>query len=628
MTNRLNFKHAILGIGTLILVAGSAWAQVYSRARIVRLSFEEGTVTLVRPDAPNGVEASVNMPIQEGFKLSTGEDGFAEVEFENTSTARVGQLSELDFNQLALDSNGGKLNRMELVQGYATFNVIPEDGDVYEVKAGAATATLASEKLTRFRMDLDGGNLRVEVFKGAVDVSSLYGEEHLTKKGVLEIEPGAEQPVTLSKGITEDAWDKWVEDQEDQAQVARRKSPPGIYTNDVSSLLYGWNDLYYYGSWANVPGYGYGWIPAVGYGWSPYSYGQWTWYPGFGLTWISYQPWGWVPFHYGGWVYQPSLGWCWIPGGFNAWSPGLVSWYQGPGWVGWRPRPPLSRPGGRPMPEASNCSGAQACGTFVSAESFRAGLPVAGHRVTGISAWEAYAVARPDLQPKVAGGRALESAGRSHTSPMAPGEAVRTVTGAGSAAGGNAVRPTAGFSGARAPVRQGTASRPAATGSQGVVFDPSEGRYVNGPQPAPGPARMEGPAVPANAPAETPGLRSGPPSSSAAPESPREPAGPRPAFAADHHASPRSGIDNSRSAPTGVFEKTLSSWGAGRTSNPPSSSRGTGNWSAPASRSTNSGGSRAGGAPSGRFGNASPRSGGTSGGGRSAPSSRGGSPHR
>src|SRR5438309_4380350 len=134
--------------------------QPYSHARVVRLSFTEGTVTTQRPDLPDWSTAPVNTPIQEGFKLSTAENSFAEVEFENAlSTARIGQLSLLEFNQLALAPDGGKVNRLSLNQGYATFHFVPSEQDVYEVKAGDATLTPNGK--AEFRLDLDEGQARV-----------------------------------------------------------------------------------------------------------------------------------------------------------------------------------------------------------------------------------------------------------------------------------------------------------------------------------------------------------------------------------------------------------------------------------------------------------------------------------
>ena len=102
--------------------------------------------------------------------------------------------------------------------------------------------------------------------------------------------------------------------------------------------MYGWSDLDAYGEWGFFPGFGYGWSPFASMGWSPYSMGMWSMYPGMGYTWISGEPWGWLPYHYGSWNFSPGFGCFWMPGSFDAaWSPALVSWYSGPGWIGWAP---------------------------------------------------------------------------------------------------------------------------------------------------------------------------------------------------------------------------------------------------------------------------------------------------
>src|ERR1700752_5043339 len=106
----------------LCLALPAAADQEYSHARIVRLSFVEGTVTLLRPSASDWAAAAVNTPIEEGFQLSTDKSSFAEVEFENGSTARVGELSLLKFDQLGLTETGDELNRLTLDHGYGTFH--------------------------------------------------------------------------------------------------------------------------------------------------------------------------------------------------------------------------------------------------------------------------------------------------------------------------------------------------------------------------------------------------------------------------------------------------------------------------------------------------------------------------
>ena len=178
----------------LVVVAGGsvgllAAAEEYSRARVVRLSFTEGTVTLQRPDLADWAKAPVNTPIQEGFKLSTAENSYAEVEFENAfSTARLGQLSMIEFTQLGLAASGSKINRLKLDQGYATFHFVGERDDVYEVQVGETTLTPAGK--SEFRTDLGDGQLRVEVFAGAVNVSGPLGSQMLTRNAVLELPAG------------------------------------------------------------------------------------------------------------------------------------------------------------------------------------------------------------------------------------------------------------------------------------------------------------------------------------------------------------------------------------------------------------------------------------------------------
>ncbi len=604
MKERLSFDRFILSVVLLLCAGNLAWAQEVSHVRIVRLSFAEGTVNLTRPNLVGSTEASVNTPIQEGYALTTAQDSFAEVEFENTSTARVGQFSELDFNQLALDSSGNKLNGMELRQGYATFTILPENGDVYQVQAGPLTIVPASEKGLQYRVDLDSANVRVEVFKGTVDVSGSLGQQRLGKNEVLEFDPGADEPLKVSRGITKDAWDEWVDQREDEAQLARRKGPPGAYTNDVNSYLYGWNDLYYYGSWNYIPGYGSCWFPAVGAGWVPFSVGQWVWYPGFGYTWVSFEPWGWLPFHYGGWFFDPGFGWAWVPGGFNAWAPAPVNWYQGQTWVAWSPRPLRPRPGGGVTPSQA-CPG-QSCTTVVSTEAFRSGRPVQGHRVPGVDVTASSAVGSPTIAP------------------------IETVAvGGGRTPAGGFARPGGTPSGANPRTFEGTGE---ATGGR-IVFDSKEGRFVNGRDSAPAGPSTSG----ANAPAATGVVAprgaapaEAHPARPAAP--PREP-GPSvsPGSEVAHHASPRTGIESPRSQDS--FGRMVGSFGGGSSSGRSSSSSSSpsrsssGGWSAPSS-----GGARSSGGFGGGGGHSSSGGGGGGGGGRSGGSSGGhsggGSPHR
>lgn len=451
-------RFVLLGI-SFGLIAGlggvAALAQEgYSHVRIVRLSFTEGDVTVQRPDLAEWATAPTNTPIQEGFKLSTAESGYAEVEFENSSTARVGQLSLLEFTQLALSPSGGKVSRMALDQGYATFNVIPEGEDFYEISVG--NATLTPHGKSRFRVDYEQGMVQVKVFKGSVEVVSPEGNGTLGKDSVLLINPGAGEPFQLTQGITKDAWDEWVEERENRVEMARSQVGPAPYSAAVPDLLYGWMDLMSYGTWSSLPAYGYGWCPMVSYGWAPFTMGRWNWYPGFGYTWISGEPWGWLPYHYGSWTYEMGYGWCWLPGGFGYWSPGIVNWYEGPGWIGWSPRSPLAGGG------QTHCPQPQGCVTTVTDTTVRQGLPVRPGRLPGVDPRSGQVVERPGVRP--------DRLGMLPGTPQAEPGALRRTSG--SQPAGGTLQGTE-----RTGGPQGLA--PEGTREGDIVYDPAEGRYVN-----------------------------------------------------------------------------------------------------------------------------------------------------
>ena len=328
-TVRVNLAAMVAGI--LLLPAGLWSQQAVSHVRVVRLSYVTGTVAIRRPGSQDWAKAMVNTPVQEGFDLQTSASSYAEVEFENGSTARLGQQSRVSFNQLALDADGNKLNRLTFEEGYATFHILPEHHDAYSVKV--ANATLTPNNKSVFRTDFREGRVRVEVFNGTVEVVAPSGSEKLGRDKVLEYSTNTPQvALDVHHGIEKDTWDHWTEARDTQAQLAfndQAVSP--------DRPLYGWSDLNTYGEWAYIPGYGNGWSPYAPAGWSPYGMGMWDWYSGMGWTWTSAEPWGWLPYHYGMWNYDASMGWFWMPGNFGAWSPALVNWYAGPGWFGWAP---------------------------------------------------------------------------------------------------------------------------------------------------------------------------------------------------------------------------------------------------------------------------------------------------
>ena len=358
--------------------------QAVSHVRVVRLSYISGTVGVRRAGAADWTKALVNTPVQEGFEVSTSDGSFAEVEFENGSTARLGELSHLTFDQLALDAEGNKLNRMTFEQGYATFHFLPEKHDTYSVKIADATLTPSGKSI--FRTDLEKGHVRVEVFNGSVEVVARAGSEKLGKDKTLEYDTSTtEVAFNTRHGMVKDDWDKWTEARDSQATLALNDQAVAVH-----GPAYGWSDLDAYGEWAMIPGFGYGWSPYAAMGWAPYTMGMWNWYPGMGYTWIAGEPWGWLPYHYGMWNYSAEFGYFWMPGDFDFWSPALVSWYSGPGWIGWSPLGLNSRAGlSRPV-------------TTVSGAAFQAGRLITPETVNHVDIKEATLTTHPPAQPGAA----------------------------------------------------------------------------------------------------------------------------------------------------------------------------------------------------------------------------------
>jgi uncharacterized membrane protein YgcG len=113
----------------------------------------------------------------------------------------------------------------------------------------------------------------------------------------------------------------------------------------------GFGDLYTYGSWFPIGGYGNCWRPfGMSFGWSPFSYGGWYQDPFFGNTFIGSAPWGWLPYHYGGWIFSPVYGWVWTPTGFGFggpvyYRPVTAVWVRNGSTLGIVPMHPGDKPG-------------------------------------------------------------------------------------------------------------------------------------------------------------------------------------------------------------------------------------------------------------------------------------------
>lgn len=325
---------AILTATLITLAAAPAQAgdtTGYSYARIVRLSYVSGDVQIVRTDkAKNWEPAVLNMPIQQGFALGTN-NGRAEIELESGCTIWLAENSVLQFTELAL-SNGGRVTRMAISEGTATFETSLSNGDAFEVSTPSVKITPANK--AKFRIDMFSEGGAVSVFGGKVTANSAAGDTEVPKGETFALNKKATK-TAMKRNPATDEWDHWVSTRETAETVALNQTPS--YAN--SPFTYGMADLSAFGAWNYFPGYGYGWQPfGMEAGWAPFTAGQWSFYPSFGWTWLSAEPWGWVPYHFGGWQYAPSFGWMWMPGTYGNWTAAPVNWVGVGNHIGWTPR--------------------------------------------------------------------------------------------------------------------------------------------------------------------------------------------------------------------------------------------------------------------------------------------------
>jgi hypothetical protein len=176
---------------------------------------------------------------------------------------------------------------------------------------------------TGFRLDnFDDGSV-VDVTKGRVSVLRKDKSTALVKGQSLSMRAGQKDSTEIARLPESDDFDRWVSGREDAVVTATNAGQQYMNSGYYSS---GIGDLYTYGSWYPIGGYGNCWRPyGVGLGWSPFASGSWFMDPAFGWAFVGSQPWGWLPYHYGGWVFEPGFGWLWSPGlgfgGFNGFVP-------------------------------------------------------------------------------------------------------------------------------------------------------------------------------------------------------------------------------------------------------------------------------------------------------------------
>lgn len=290
-------------------------------ARVARVSYIEGSVSLRPSTADDWVQASVNYPMTSGDNIWTDQSSRAELHVGSTAL-QLGPQTALGWTELDDTHFQARLD-----QGEVEIRVRElYDNDVVELDTPNGVVTLSQPGQYRVDVTADGQTSVVTVRGGLANVATTSQSFSVQAGQSASITGTNNAAYDLASAPAYDDLDTWS-----QARDAREDA--SVSRQYVSTEMTGYEDLDAYGTWRSTPLYGEVWVPArVRSGWAPYRYGHWAFVQPWGWTWIDDAPWGFAPFHYGRWAYY-SGSWVWVPGAIverPVYAPALVAFVGGP----------------------------------------------------------------------------------------------------------------------------------------------------------------------------------------------------------------------------------------------------------------------------------------------------------
>ena len=337
----------VLVVLLLILgIAQGAFAQADPPERVARLNFIEGAVSYLPSggDENDWVTVVMNRPLTTGDRLWADANSRGELHIGSTAI-RMNSNTGISF--LNLDDTSVQIG---LSDGSVILRLRRLDpGDTYEVDTPnlAFVIKRAGDYLIEANPDNNTSIITVRQGEGEAIGGGRSWQVISDQQAIFagtdtldyDLRDAGSQPLSEF-----DRWARSRDQREDRTAAPRY----------VSTEMTGYEDLDAYGSWTQVPEYGWSWRPSqVPAGWAPYRFGNWVWIAPWGWTWVEDEPWGFAPFHYGRWANYRST-WIWVPGPMVArpvYAPALVAWVGGGGFglsislggresVGWFPLGP------------------------------------------------------------------------------------------------------------------------------------------------------------------------------------------------------------------------------------------------------------------------------------------------
>lgn len=309
-------------------------------ARVARLSYLKGSVSLQASGLNEWSQATLNYPLTTGDRVYTDQGGQAELEI-GSSAVRLSEATDLTVANLS-----DQLMQLGLGQGTIRVRIYElAPGESVEVDTPNGALSLLQAGDYRVETFPDGNATLVIVNQGSLEVSGDDVSQTVESGQAVKLTGTEPIQVASVQPPNPDDFDQWCRERD-------RRFESSASAQYVSHDVPGYYDLDNYGRWREDRQYGPVWYPtAVPAGWVPYRYGHWVWIEPWGWTWVEDEPWGFCPFHYGRWVFAGGA-WGWVPGPVAVrpyYAPALVAFVGGPHFsisisigagVGWFPLGP------------------------------------------------------------------------------------------------------------------------------------------------------------------------------------------------------------------------------------------------------------------------------------------------
>ncbi len=307
-------------IAGLAMLAFSGWAGADPPARVARLGYMNGAVSLSPAGENDWDQATINRPLTSGDRLWTDAGARAEIQI-GGATVRMNAATSTSI--LNLDD---RVAQLQLTQGTLSVRVRRLDpNQLFEVDTPNLAFTLRKPGEYRITVDPNGDATSIFVRQGQGEADGEGTAYTIDSRQAYRFAGTGLRDYQYVAAPRPDEFDRWASARDkryDNSSSARYVSPDVV----------GYQDLDANGNWRNDPAYGAVWVPNhVAADWAPYRDGHWAWVDPWGWTWVDDAPWGFAVSHYGRWANMRGT-WGWVPGPPRSrayYAPALVAFVGG-----------------------------------------------------------------------------------------------------------------------------------------------------------------------------------------------------------------------------------------------------------------------------------------------------------